>query len=203
MRSKNILFVKDSLICAAFFLTVISIFCSVVAVAVLFWNKIEFWSILFVLVAVATMLRKRLRLKAYCCRVKNGIDFGINQKCLDAVQSFLRTHGKRGAGIVPKQPQVAKDFDLFAAKYSIVKFKGILFSQKTLNDVDLELCDKLGNIYRCIGREGNEAYYCVKLASNDERIFKLELELCEDPYPYASDIYHYFAMRIDELGYMK
>ena len=103
MRRKNILCVKDSLICAAFFLTVISIFCSVVAVAVLFWNKIEFWSILFVLVAVATMLRKRLRRKAYCCRVKNGIDFGINQKCLDAVQSFLRTHGKRGAGIVPSR----------------------------------------------------------------------------------------------------
>ena len=40
MRRKNILCVKDSLICAAFFLTVISIFCSVVAVAVLFWNKI-------------------------------------------------------------------------------------------------------------------------------------------------------------------
>ena len=51
-----------------------------------------------------------------------------------------------------------------------------------------------GKDYYCFsGRD--EVYYCVRVSDLDETIYKLDLEWSKPPVPFASDIYHYFALR--------
>ena len=194
--------IKDYTICILFFWFVIVLSCLTAAPFILWWDSVLFWIIVIIVVTGVVLAKKVVRKLQYRRRLKDGVNFGIKQECLDCVPQILERHARRSPCRAYEYLNVAPVFDHFAATYSQVRVGAVLYSRKLLSS-DLEICDDAQYIYRFISRDDDETYYCVRLSSGDERIFKLELEFGKCPYPYASDIYHYIALRIDELGYMK
>ncbi len=194
--------IKDYTVCILFFCFIIVLFCLAAAPFILWWDSVLFWNVIIVLATGAILVQKVVRQLQYRRKIKDGMNFGIKQECLDCVPQILERHAKRNPWRAHECLNVAPVFDCFVATYSQVRVGVVLYSRKLLSS-DLEICDDEQYIYRFICRDDDETYYCVRLSSGDERIFKLELELGKCPYPYASDIYHYIALRIDELGYMK
>lgn len=194
--------VKDYTICIVFFCVVIVSSCLAAAPFILWWDSVLFWIIVIIVATGVVLVKKVVRKLQYRRKLKEGVDFGIKQGCLDCVPQILEGNARRSPCKAHEYLNVAPVFNHFVATYSQVRVGAVLYSRKLLSS-DLEICDDTQYTYRFICRDDDETYYCVRLSSGDERIFKLELELGKCPYPYASDIYHYIALRVDELGYMK
>jgi hypothetical protein len=161
----------------------------------IFWVRVAFWATVVCLFVGVVVLRKILRRAKYRKAVAKGMDFGIEEGDLAIVGDFLDKHGKRTSARKGKPINTAPQFAMFAAEYSSVKGKdGLLFSRKLFHELVIE--DNCGNRYHCFSGRDDMPHYCIMESESDERIFRLELEMSSDPYPYASDIYQYFAIRM-------
>jgi len=193
---------RDVVTCIGFFAGVGAVLASVGVLLVFWCNNVYFWVVCCALLCGTVVCRKFVRRARYQHRVKQGVDYCIKQECLDAVPFVLKHYAKRQTWTNMYSPQarfnVAPRFDCFAATYSHLRFRGLLFSRRLFRE--LEFLDGNDNAYRAICREDNESYYCVRMQANDERVYRLELEVSKDPYPYASDIEHYIALRIGNMG---
>ena len=196
---------KDMLIMFLFFGTVLAMLAGALYVIsflivryglnAILWVRITFWATIVCLFVGVVVLRKILKRAEYRKAVAKGVDFGIEESDLAVANDFLDKRGKRSSAREGKPINTAPLFAAFIAEYSSVRGKdGLLFSRKLFHELVIE--DNCGNRYHCFSGRDDMPHYCIMESESDERIFRLELEMSLEPYPYASDIYHYFAMRI-------
>ena len=155
-------------------------------------------TVLIVLIAV-TLLAFLLKVKvsarmAYRKQLMLGCDFGLQDEWLLEVPRLLELNGVPAKKQLSKKLTLPPVFNEVVVRYSSVKRKKgpALFSRKLMYELCIGCKD--GKDYYCFsGRD--EVYYCVRVSDLDETIYKLDLEWSKPPVPFASDIYHYFALR--------
>ena len=200
---------KDLLAMFLFFGTVFAVFAGALYVIpflifryglnAILWVRITFWVTIVCLFVGVVVLRKILKRAKYRKVVARGVDFGIEEGDLAVVKDFLEKRGKRSSARKGRPINAAPLFAAFIAEYSSVRGKdGLMFSRKLFHELVIE--DNCGNRYHCFSGRDDMPHYCIMESESDERIFRLELEMSPNPYPYASDIYHYFAMQIKHPG---
>ena len=90
--------------------------------------------------------------------------------------------------------------EALASRYNSIR----IGKKNVFNSHDLRTGDSVGfkgspdNSYYEIAHE-DEFCYLVKRSPSDETVYYDEYEWMRSPIPYASDIYHYIALRYQEL----
>ena len=127
-----------------------------------------------------------------------GVDFGLKDESLQAVDEIVEKYGKRRRRASAIKVEVAPMVRSLASRYNSIRIgkKNVFVSHDLRNGV---LISK-GNTedWYCMIAYEDESGYCVKCSPVDEKVYYLEYEWMRSPIPYASDINHYIALRYQE-----
>ena len=157
------------------------------------------WAGLLSLVVVALGLwRRSARKQAYQKLLARGVDCGLTEESLRAVDALLQKGGKLSRRKPSQALVLAPGIREFANRYSSVRCRGTsLFSNRLSEGAFGPKGDS--NVYYVIGHEDEESLYCVKGSATDETVYYFEIEWMPAPVPYASDVRHYLALRHQAL----
>lgn len=157
------------------------------------------WVGLSLLAVVALGLwRRATRKRAYQELLVRGVDCGLTEESMRAVDALLQEGGKLCRRKPSQALVLAPGIREFANRYSSVRFRGVsLFANRLTEGAFSPKGDS--DWYYVIGREDEESLYCVKKSAADETVYYIEIEWMPAPVPYASDIRHYLALRYQGL----
>ena len=153
------------------------------------------WAGLLLLVVVALGLwRRSARKQAYQKLLARGVDCGLMEESMRAVDALLQEGGKPCRRKPSQALVIAPGIRDFANHYSSVRHRGTsLFANRLTEGAFSPKGDS--DVYYVIGREDEESLYCVRESATDETVYYFEIEWMPAPVPYASDIRHYLALR--------
>lgn len=182
------------IVCAVmFFAVVISTLLLLIVLIAHCYSNWLFWALAMLFVGGFRMLMTIFRRKALRLECEKGIDHDISN---DEVQLIIRDIDR----FAKVQDSERLPFELapkilsFVVKFSKVKFPkvGEVYSRSKLISTRMVLSDK--RKFRILAAD-DETVYCVHEDARDECVYRILLEVSKDPMPYASDIWHYMAMR--------
>ena len=153
------------------------------------------WVGLSLLAVVALGLwRRATRRRAYQELLARGVDCGLMEESMRAVDALLQEGGKPCRRKPSQALVIAPGIRDFANHYSSVRHRGTsLFANRLTEGAFSPKGDS--DVYYVIGREDEESLYCVKESATDETVYYFEIEWMPAPVPFASDIRHYLALR--------
>lgn len=156
------------------------------------------WVGLSLLAVVALGLwRRATRKRAYQELLVRGVDCGLTEESMRAVDALLQEGGKLCRRKPSQALVLAPGIREFANRYSSVRCRGVrLFANRLTEGAFSPKGDS--DWYYVIGCEDEESLYCVKKSAADETVYYIEIEWMPAPVPYASDIRHYLALRYQE-----
>lgn len=153
------------------------------------------WVGLSLLAVVALGLwRRATRKRAYQELLVRGVDCGLTEESMRAVDALLQEGGKLCRRKPSQALVLAPGIREFANRYSSVRCRGVSLFANRLTEEAFGLKGD-SDVYYVIGREDEESLYCVKESATDETVYYFEIEWMPAPVPYASDIRHYLALR--------
>ncbi len=153
---------------------------------------------LILLVVGFFVVRRILREREFQSWLARGVDFGLEDESLQAVDEIVEKYGKRRRRASAIKVEVAPMVRSLASRYNSIRIgkKNVFVSHDLRNGVLISK-GKSEDWYCMIAYE-DESGYCVKCSSVDEKVYYLEYEWMREPVPYASDIRHYIAMRYQD-----
>ena len=146
------------------------------------------------------VVRRILREREFQSLLSRGADFGLDDESLQSVDEIIREFGKPCRRVSTLRAEVAPMVEALASRYNSIR----IGKKNVFNSHDLRTGDSVGfkgspdNSYYEIAHE-DEFCYLVKRSPSDETVYYDEYEWMRSPIPYASDIYHYIALRYQEL----
>ncbi len=156
-------------------------------------------SALVLLVVGFFVVRRNLREREFRSLLSRGVDLGLKEESLQAVDRIVEKYGKRCRRASALKAEVAPMVETLARRYNSIR----IGKKNVFNCHDLRTGDSVGfrespdDSYYEIAHE-EESSYLVKRSPSDETIYYLEYEWMRSPIPYASDINHYIALRHQE-----
>ena len=160
----------------------------------------------FVLLSVLVLLvtgffvgRRILREREFQSLLSRGVDFGLKDESLQAVDEIVEKYGKRCRRASAIKVEVAPMVRSFASRYNSIRIgkKNVFTSHNFRVGALIGSKGNPEDWYCMIAHEDESGYY-VKCSPVDDKVYYFEYEWMRDPVPYASDIRHYIAMRYQE-----
>ena len=176
-----------------------SLLCGVGLIVMMCWGHPELgFALLSVLVVICVSLflaRRILREREFQSWLARGVDFGLEDESLQAVDEIVEKYGKRRRRTSAIKVEVAPMVRSLASRYNSIRIgkKNVFVSHDLRNGVLISK-GKSEDWYCMIAHEDESGYY-VKCSPLDETIYYCEFEWMPRPLPYASDIRHYIALR--------
>ena len=124
-----------------------------------------------------------------------SFDEGVTSSEESRADELLMKFGKQDAISLPESFVVHQSIRDFVEHYATLKFDDYTMDYSRKEFLRGEEKEECWKGFYCIGGDGGEISYWVRISTTDEKIYAFDMECSKRPEPYASNIRRFIVMR--------
>ena len=124
-----------------------------------------------------------------------NFDEGVTSSEESRADELLMKFGKQDAISLPESFVIHQSIRDFVERYVTLEFDDYTMDYSRKEFLRGEEKEECWKGFYCIGGDGGEISYWVRISTTDEKIYAFDMECSKRPEPYASNIRRFIVMR--------